>query len=332
MFDAILNQPMGSLLNWILSFTGSYGIALIIFTIIVKVAVSPLSIIQHKSTIKSIGIRPKEAAIRKKYANDRVKQNEEIGKLYQEEKINPMAGCLPLLIQLPIIIALYGVIRQPLTFVLKFSQETIQKLNQALFDMGAIPELLSESDLQLTGETMLANGMHDNFDALVSQGIFDITATTIDYTFLGIDLSQTPTVAFNLLLLIPLFAGITAYAQSFISMKMQPTMSDPNAPGAKQAKTMMYTMPLISVWFTFTLPAGIGLYWGVSNLVAIIQSLVLNSIWSTKKAYVAAQAKYEAEEKANRGKKKNEPTPVKEDPSLTKYMPKTSIPNPFDED
>ncbi|MBR2353971.1 MAG: membrane protein insertase YidC, partial [Clostridia bacterium] len=130
----IINVPMGYVIrfcNWIMG--NQYILALFIFAIIIEIILLPFGIKQQKNSIKQARLRPKEMAIRKKYAGrddapTKQKMQQEIQELYQKEGFNPMGGCLPMLIQLPIIFALYYIVLDPMTYVCGFSNETIQAI------------------------------------------------------------------------------------------------------------------------------------------------------------------------------------------------------------
>lgn len=111
-----ISQILGSLLYWVYSIVQNYGVALILFTILTKILLLPLNMKQTESTKKMNEINPKMKAIQEKYKNDKEKMNQKLMELYKEEKYNPASGCLPLLIQMPIIIALFNVIREPLKY------------------------------------------------------------------------------------------------------------------------------------------------------------------------------------------------------------------------
>ena len=125
---SILYRAFGLLLNFIYSFVSNYGLSIILFTILTKVILFPLSLKQQKSMVKMQQVQPKLKEIQEKYKSDQQRQSEETMKLYKEHGVNPMGGCLPLLIQLPILFALYLVMYQPLTYMLGKTAEEIAAL------------------------------------------------------------------------------------------------------------------------------------------------------------------------------------------------------------
>ena len=132
-WDTIINRPLGWIIEISYRFTHNYAIALFIFALVLQIVLFPLGIKQQKNSVKQASLRPKEMAIRKKYAgrNDKPTQqklNEEIMELYQRENFNPMGGCLPMLIQLPILFSLYNVVISPLKYICGFGAETIKNI------------------------------------------------------------------------------------------------------------------------------------------------------------------------------------------------------------
>ncbi len=133
----VIAKPLGSLLKLIYDMVGNYGVAIILFTIITKVLLLPINIKQTQSTKKMNEINPKMKAIQAKYKNDKEKLNEKLMELYKEEKYNPASGCLPLFIQLPIIIALFRVLQGPTKYVFTLEQfDAISKSFLWLPDLG----------------------------------------------------------------------------------------------------------------------------------------------------------------------------------------------------
>ena len=218
--------------------------------------------------------------------------NEELQALYAKENYNPMSGCGTLLIQFPVIFGLLDVVYKPLTHLLRFSKETIIALTEVAGTLG----------IATTGYAPQINiyqSVMQNPAAYSSVGA-DVIAKiqSLDMGFLGMDLSGTPNLpwqgGWNWLVIIPLLSGLTALLSSIISMKNSPNMGQAGA----SMKMMMYIMPLISIWFTFMVPIGVGIYWTLSNVFGCVQSLVLNKIYNPKE--VAEKLQAEAKERAER--------------------------------
>jgi YidC/Oxa1 family membrane protein insertase len=288
--------PFGWIMWACYSLIKNYGVALILFTIITKAVLLPLSIKQQKSSAKMAYIRPKMEAIQKRYANNREKQGAELQKLYEEEGYSPTAGCLPMLITFPVLFGVVGVVYYPLKHILRFAADTITHIATL-----AEPFVAEGSKLQNYPELkILSVANNPEFQAQV--GAYDPEAlsalSSFDNNFLGIDFSALPSYT-SWLILVPIFAAVAGFLTSFISMRTMRT--DDNA-AAGTGKVMMLIMPLITFFFAMGLPCGIGFYWIISNIVAMIQSVILSKFYNPKK--LAEQYAREQEEKKAKKKAK----------------------------
>ena len=278
--------PFAWLTRLFYSWTGSYGVALILFTVLVRLALFPLSVKQQKSSAKMQVFQPKMQEIQKKYANNKEKQQEEMMKLYEQHGYNPMAGCLPSIIQMILLFGIIYVVYEPLSHILHMDKATITaltdivKANAELLGTSGQPQLTAISAIQ-NPETV---GL---FSSISSDVISQIQG--FDYTLFGLYLGQIPTWK-SVLVLIPILSGVTALATSIVSMKLTPGMDQQQ----KSMKTMMYLMPLMSLWIAFSVPCGVGIYWIIGNLLAIVQTVILN------KFYSPARYKAEYEEQVRR--------------------------------
>ena len=268
-FD-IINVPLGYLFKWIYYVVGNYGWTIILFTLIMKLILFPLTLKQQKSMKKTQAIQPKLARLQEKYKYDQEKLSQETMKLYQEAGVNPMGGCLPMLIQFPILIALYNIIRKPISYVMLLSKDVIMQIYERINGSAA-------ADFARIDQIDLANKMRGSFDK-VSEfiGSHDL----INFDFYGFNLSVTPTLQYIsehwIYILIPVVAGGTTFLVSYISNKMSGMGNQENNPTASSMKVMNYLFPLMTAWFAITLPAGLGLYWTVSNLFQILQFYLMN--------------------------------------------------------
>ncbi|HBI63753.1 MAG TPA: hypothetical protein DDX51_01355 [Clostridiales bacterium] len=269
-FGIIIVRPLGLILMAIFSLVQNYGIALILFTLIVKLILLPFMYKQKKGMKKMNIVQAESAAIQKRYANNKEKVNEEIQKLYEREGVNPMGSCLLSFITLPVMMALYYAVRKPMTYMMGLSTDTITNIAKALgetYDASAI-----------SGQIQLAKTVHENWDkvsSFVSEGLVNI-----DFNFFGIDLSAIPSfTTLNVLWMIPIVSGATALLSSFVMQKMQkvqnPNAQQGNVQMNSTMNAMLIMMPLMSVWIAFTLPASMGVYWIVNNVFTVIQELVL---------------------------------------------------------
>jgi YidC/Oxa1 family membrane protein insertase len=275
-FFDIIKIPIGYLLGWIYNLIPNYGWALIIFTLVVKLLLLPLGLKQQKSMTKMQAMQPKIAALQEKYKNDQQKLSQETMKLYKEYGVSPMGGCLPMLIQLPILFALYRVLYRPLTYMLHMSDKAIGALgNQFVIDM---------SNKNPMAQIQIAE-----------------KANLIDFDFFGLNLSANPNAEgwLAVAMIIPVLAAVTTYFSSKITMLMNKNKKEENAqekpkrilsPDQKDTKpnanemgqTMTWMMPIFTLWITATFPAALGIYWVASNVFSIGQTVLLNGHYSKK--------------------------------------------------
>ena len=316
----LLGQVMNGIYN-VLSAIGieNIGICIIIFTVIVYTFMIPLTIKQQKFSKMSAVMQPELQKIQKKYEGKKdqasmLKQQEEMQIVYDKYGTSMSSGCLPLLIQMPILFALYPVIQNIPNYVRGVRDVYMPVVEQIMATDGfqsimekigeASPVLMSASAYDYSQAGTLVNVLYKFQDAtwgtLLEQmpGITEVAQSTMARvtdlnSFLGINIGEQPltmlTQAFHngsftgmfLAIIIPVMAGLT----QFISVKLQPqaaSSGDKDNPMMNSMKTMTYTMPLISVVFGFTLPAGLGLYWAVSALVRCVQQLAVNKYLSKK--------------------------------------------------
>ena len=280
--------PFAALLRLFYNLTGSYGVAIILFTIVIKLIMLPFQMKSKKSMVRMTRMNGRIQEIQKKYANNQAKMNEEIQKLYAEEGINPMSGCLWSFLPLPILMALYSIIRQPITHFMMLSQETLQKLIDAVTasgaDMSGIMAVLKDGSTQLSpyGQINLAKMAASMPE--VTEGIEGWI--NMNYSFLGMDLTVNPwdaiknfasTPAAVGLILIPILAGGSQLLFSMMTMKQQ--KSDANN---ASMKSMMYMMPLMSVYISFIMPAALGVYWIAQSAISLVQEPLMNKFYNSK--------------------------------------------------
>lgn len=283
----ILGYPLGLIMRLLYNILHSYGWSLIIFTLLVKFVMVPLSIKQQKSSAKMAAIQPQMQEIQKMYAKNQQKMNEELQKLYQRENYNPAGGCLPMLITFLVLFGLIDVIYKPMTHILGMSSDLIAQAQ-------GIMEGLGVAFSHYSPQTSIITSVQANPEAYSALGQDFINAVqSFDLNFLGINLGETPSLALNIMVLIPILSGVTAFLSSWIAMKNSPTPME--GPGAGTMKTMMLISPLMSLYIAFQVPAGVGIYWIISNLLMLLQSVVLNKFYNPKE--MAAKARQEAEER-----------------------------------
>ena len=294
--------------------TGSYGLAVVFFALLVNLLMTPFMAKSKKSMMRSTRLQPRIQELQKRHEGNPQKLNAEMQKLYSEEGVNPMSGCLWSLIPFPILIALYSVIRRPLTRMMFVTQEVVDTLQSFCVEQGwyIIPE---KADGYV--EIKLAEIAHAHWDEVQSalagkiDGLMDI-----DFTFLGVNLGQQPEwnffshtdwsdpsvwgPALGLFLIPFISAGL-----SWLSMKIS-NMANPvdNAQAAASMKSMNIMMPLMSVWICFVMPAAMGIYWIANSVFGMIRDYVLTmkykkqlDIEDAEKAAIRAEREKELEAK-----------------------------------
>ena len=298
LFSVIINRPLGWILGLCYHIAPNYGLALILFTVITRFFLLPLAIKQQKSQAEMLRLQPKLTKIQKKYAKDKQKLQEEMMRLYQEEGYNPMGGCLPLLIQMPILFGLFNVIYKPLTYMVGLTSSQVKQVVQTLW-----PEIQKIGGSALHGvtlETAPSNSRIEIYAAHAMAGHMDQLTFLpshiihLDFKFLWLDLSGTPGFSLTPLLLIPILCYLTSLLSTWYSMKMSKlTMPATAGAGAVNPagmnKSMILIMPLVSAYFATSVPAGVGFYWIITNLFMLLQTWGLFKFYNPIKLAEKAQ-------------------------------------------
>ncbi len=304
MFNFIY-QFFGSIIRFFYDLTGDYTLGLFFFTLIMQIVLLPLGIKQQKNQVKQASLAPKIAAIRKKYAgrNDQAtqqKMQQETMDLYQRENFNPAGGCLPLFIQLPIIMLLYNVVRSPLSYILKYSAESIETIK-------GIVETAGHVVADVSVELDLAHYM----TVMGPEKFADLGLETFpDFKLFGMDLTQAPFVGNTLsdwkLLFIPLVTFIAMYGSQIIIRHF--SYQSPEVKEQQKScsmRIMNATMPLMSVYFSAVWPGTLGVYWILRNILQTLQQILLAKTIPVPQ-FTEEDFKAAERELAGRSKKKNE--------------------------
>lgn len=288
--------PFAWLVRLFYNLTNSYGVALILFTLVIKLIMLPFQMKSKKSMMRMSRVSGQMQELQKRYAKNQAKLQEEMQKLYEEEGVNPMSGCLWSLIPFPILIALYSIIRQPITHFMMLSKDVLQTVVQSAADASVNLTNIVMMD-KATGAPALKDGLYQmaaygqinlvkavqEMGLSTPEGWFDM-----NYNFLGLDLTATPweyvksftfTWAVIGVILIPILAGLSQFVFSKLTMKTQPQA---DAAGGASMKSMMYMMPLMSVYIAFIMPAALGVYWIAQSVFSLIQEAILNKTFSAK--------------------------------------------------
>ncbi|MBR2381796.1 MAG: membrane protein insertase YidC [Clostridia bacterium] len=321
---------IGTALNWITKTVGfgNYIVGICIFAIFIELLMMPLTIKQQKNSIKQAMLRPKEMAIRNRYKgrNDQATQQkvaQEIQDLYQKENFNPMGGCLPMLIQLPIVMILYNIVVDPIQNVLGGSASFVNAIktffttSQAAGGLGLTLkstngsiELLSQlKNVDFSG--MQSFAFFKNSEEVYEQ-LLAFRGNVPSFNIGSLNFGFTPSFKENyVLLLVPVLTFVTYFFSMKLSKKFmyQPTQNEA-APGAGcSTKMMEYSMPLMSTYFAFLVPGAVGIYWIFRSIIMTIKQYIMSKIMPlpkfTEEDYKAAERELGSGSKRPQRKRKN---------------------------
>lgn len=276
MFTALIVEPFGWLLKICYNLVGNYGVAILIFTLLSKFVILPFQMKSKKSMMEMQKLQPKLRELEKKYKDDKERYALETQKLYKKEGVSMFGGCLPMLITLPIMIGLYSVVRQPLTYIFDITPEQIQTLADAFRAAGAKITSTSGYMLQIDVSSLLSK--YPDIVASITPNL-----TNLDFNFLGIDLSLIPNFKYiTILWVIPVLSGLTAWLSNILIRRSQGNQITEQAAATNGMMNVM--MPLMSVWIAFMVPASLGLYWIISNVLTAVQEPILTAYYKNKAA------------------------------------------------
>lgn len=270
----------GYLLDFLYKFLSNYGLAIILFSIIIKLLMLPLSIKQQKSVKKNAKIQDEMKQIQFKYKNNPEKLNQETIELYKREKMNPFSGCFSAIIQIVLLFSVFYLVRSPLTYMKKVNPDIINKYKTQIQE-----EKLSNNsgypEIEIIREIDNLKSLEKNKDNQE-----EIDSLKLNMEFLGLDLSKVPTKSLNdyKVYIIPVLYVISSFISMRISTNMQTNSknkedADENSEfnSLEQAnKSMSWIMPIMSVSIAIVAPLGLALYWLVNNVLMIAERLVLN--------------------------------------------------------
>jgi len=274
------------------SFVNNYGLALILFAIVIRVILLPFQMKSKLGIMRQTRLQPRVEEIQKKHGTNKAKANEEMAKMYKEEGVNPASGCLWGFLPLPIMFALFLVIREPLTMMMSVPAELLVEggaISNVLHATG-FENWLTDYYVQIAQAQWISDPSRFEHFAMLSENL-----RRIDFTFLGLNLGEQPRwnflwttnwgdssiwVSGFILFLLPLLSAGSQYLSTAINKKVNPA-GTPEGQGGSM-KIMMTLMPLMSVYFGFIVPAALSLYWMVGTLLQIIQDVILTKRYTRK--------------------------------------------------
>ena len=298
---------LGPLVKLLYTFIGNYAGTMIVATILIKLAMFPLSLHQQKSTAKMSVFQPLMNEIQQKYKNDPQKQQEELLRLQQEHGFNPMAGCLPMLLTMLVLFGFLGVVYYPVQYIFGVPADAIQTACESLGIASANTA---------TMQTALIQAIHNG--AVIDPSIISADIVTeiqnFNTMFFGMDMCDIPGFHLTPIAVFPAVAAITMIVSYIVTQKL----SGMGGQMQGSMKVMMWVMNLMFVSFCFNAPVGFSLYYGVSNIFQMGQSFVMYRIYSPEKF----KAQYEAELAAKRAERKKKHTVTVEEngKSVTKEV------------
>lgn len=290
----VFSVPFGYLIGFFYDLSNNYLLSLLLMTICVKLLLLPSSIKQQNSMVKTQRMQPKIRRIKEKYAGNQQKMNEAMNELYAKEGYSSMTGgCLPMLIQLPVMMGVYSVNYKILSYVLRIEESVLNVIKDAGRTLEAYTKLVPESGNISNAEYRLESIIIEHFDTLVESGklssvpaeVINEIQTFIDrFTIFGVNLSRTPDVkmGWDLLWLIPILTGLTSLAMGVYTYirqkKTNPEMANNPSMGCMSLMT-----PAMSIYFSFLFPASVGVYIIISSALSFIQMVITNKIFAPKK-------------------------------------------------
>lgn len=270
--------------------TGNYGVSIILFAFMVNLIMTPFMAKSKKSMMHSTRLQPKIQELQRRHEGNPQKLNQEMQKLYKEEGVNPMSGCLWSLIPFPILIALYSVIRQPLTRMMFVAEDVVTTLQDYFVAQGwyTIP---AKTDAYF--EIKLADIAHQHWDEIQTALAGKIDGLmNIDFSFLGLNMGQQPEWNFFMhtdwsdssvwlpalgLFMIPIISAFLSWGSMKISNMTNPQQNNPQTQASMKSMTIM--MPLMSVWICFIMPAAMGVYWIANSVFGIVRDFILTKVF-----------------------------------------------------
>ena len=307
----IILTPFAWLLMFFYDLFQSYGLALILFALVIKLVLFPFSLKGKKSMIQMNLLSTKLQQLQKQYGKDRERYNMEVQKLYEKEKVNPMSGCLWSFVPIIFLMVLYGIIREPLTYLMSVPSDMIETVAEVtgVANTGTYPQIAMLK--AITDPAMLEQVKAALGDA--GAGLF-----SMNVEFLGISLAEIPKLNFWAsglswgsvgLFLLPLVSVGISTLSMFVSMRTNQMNrgGEQNDQVAKTNRTMMIFMPIMSLWIGFTVPAGLSIYWIAQYIFSIFQELICGRL--LKKDYERARAEAaerERQEKEDEKRRKEE--------------------------
>lgn len=297
----IVGYPLGYLMSWIYKLVPNYAFAIVIFTLVVRLLMFPINYKTQQNAARMSLLQPKLQKLQKSFSNNPERLQAEQQKLYQEEGLNPMGSCLPGIIQMILLFGVLDVVYKPITHILHISKsvrtagiEIASKLSEAA---GGNP--ITSSDLRNELRTMeILDKNPSEFTNLAENFRKVVADFTENFTLFGANLGKTPTLHPEMwsreaviLCIIPFAAALSQLLVSVYTMIHQKKTNPTPQAGGGCMNFMFLAMPLMTVWFAFNVPAGVGFYWICSSVITFLMTYALNLYFTPERveAYNAVQ-------------------------------------------
>ena len=278
-----ISEIFGYILNFLYEQFNNYGVAIIIFSVLLRIILIPITIKQQKSLKKNAKLQKEMKEIQTKYKSNPEKLNQETIELYKREKMSPFSGCFSGILQIIIILSVFWLVSKPLTYMKKINPEIIEKYSQELKEEGV-------------------NSSYTEI-AIINKKAAEDPEVYINMNFLGLDLSKVPTQSLDdfRVYIIPILYVISSVISIKITTKMNSDKKDKDTKDLKKAETedkekqpdememmqqmnnnMTYMMPIMSVMIAIIAPLGLALYWLISNVLMIVERLIIDRFINQK--------------------------------------------------
>lgn len=271
----MLAVPFGYVLGFLYDLSGSYLLSIFIITILTRLLLLPSSIKQQKSSASQMRFQAKVKRIQEMYKGNQQKIAEETQALYQREGFNPMsAGCLPMLIQFPIMIGLYSAIRTPLTSVLHLSQSAVTAITEA---GRSVLELTSREEFMVEMKVLgVFDQIRDSIQGVSAEDLASVEHFKEAFTLFGLNLADSPEAShISILWILPIVSALTAMLSSIVMVVRQKKQNPEMTKNPMMGCTFLMG-PVMSLYFGFLFPGGICVYWIMGNILSFLQMLLLN--------------------------------------------------------
>ena len=274
---------LGYLLWWLYCVVKNYGVAIILFTLVIKVFLFPFFIKQQRSMAATGKLAAKQQELQKRYANDKQRMQAEMQKLYEKEGVSPTGGCATMILPFIVMFGLFYTVQNPLSNALHLSGDAVSK---AVAMLSHVPGLGASFNTQYAQIEIVKNfqSLKPFLTMFSGSELARLESFNHGFMFLGLNLLDTPCDAGNIfgtlfrsnLWIIPVLCLITYILSQYFTMKIQPAAAQQQQQGCM--KYMLYMMAFVSAWFSCTVPAAVGFYWIISTVFGFLQTVVMN-IW-----------------------------------------------------